>query len=65
MNSMNTIAAAGANGHSGTGNFSAATWRGPMRRRMPTWARRIISQTHTVAKVAMEAISRNTLCGIR
>ncbi|MCY1535805.1 hypothetical protein D9M68_712270 [compost metagenome] len=62
---MKAIAATGATGQKGTGNFSAATSARLMPRRMPTWASRIISQTQTVAKVAMEAISRNTFSGIR
>ena len=49
----------------GTGNCSWATCSLLMLRRMATWVSRIISHTHTVAKVAIEAISRNTFSGIR
>ncbi|MNP27869.1 hypothetical protein D3C76_1208010 [compost metagenome] len=65
MNTMNAMAMAGPYGQNGTGNLSWATCSRLMLRRMATWVSRIISHTHTVAKVAIEAISRNTFSGIR
>ncbi|MNH39831.1 hypothetical protein D3C79_1010560 [compost metagenome] len=62
---MKAIAAAGPYGQNGTGNLSPATSSRLMLRRMATWVTRIINQTQTVAKVAIEAISRNTFSGIR
>ncbi|MNF18241.1 hypothetical protein D3C80_2222110 [compost metagenome] len=56
---------AGPYGQNGTGNLSWATSSRLMLRRMATWVSRIINHTHTVAKVAIEAISRNTFSGIR
>ena len=62
---MNRMAAIGPAGQNGTGNFNAATSSALILRRIATCDNRIINQTHTVAKVAIDAISRNTLSGIR
>ena len=48
----------------GTLNFSALTSSGDRRRRKAICDSRIIIHTHTVAKVAREAITRKTFSGM-
>ncbi|MNV74126.1 hypothetical protein D3C71_1673230 [compost metagenome] len=64
-NSINIVASAGATGHQGTGKLSLLTSCGVSVRRMAICDSRIINQTQTVAKVAMEAMIINTCFGIR
>ena len=51
-------------GHHGDGNSDAGSPLRAISRFMATWEARIMAQTHTVAKVAIEAMIRNTSSGI-
>ncbi|MNL75743.1 hypothetical protein D3C87_2016060 [compost metagenome] len=64
-NTRNAIANSGPIGQKGTGNFRSAISAGLILRRIATCDNRIINHTHTVAKVAIDAISTNTSSGIR
>lgn len=61
---MNTIVATDAAGHHGDGNSDAGSGLCAISRFIATWEARIITQTQTVAKVAIEAIRRKTSSGM-
>src|SRR6478672_3283110 len=61
---MNAMVSMEAAGHHGDGNSDAGRDLRAISRFMATWEARIMAQTQTVAKVAIEAISRKTSSGI-
>ncbi|MCY1463395.1 hypothetical protein D9M71_812840 [compost metagenome] len=65
MNTIKPIANAGANGQPHTGKSSALISAVDNLRRIATCESKIMSQTQTVAKVAIDAMIMNTFSGIR
>ena len=61
---MKAMVRTDAAGHHGDGNSDAGRPFRAISRFIATWEARIMTHTHTVAKVAIEAISRNTSSGI-
>src|SRR4029079_10306268 len=61
---MKAIVSTEAAGHHGEGNSDAGRDLRAISRFMATWEARIMAQTHTVAKLAIEAISKKTSSGI-
>src|SRR3954462_13645355 len=61
---MKAMVSTDAAGHHGDGNSDGGSPLRAISRFIATWEARIMAQTHTVAKVAIEAISRKTSSGI-